>query len=1222
MNRFRTKKKAKESKESKESKEPKEDFVVTRPSEDSEQSSFRGFLGRKKPQQEEVKKEFDLTTALPSDDNFRTSLLMSNLSARFSMLREQDDPNTKIGKASDDSVLYPKRQSRMADFGFSGGVGLSDIAEVESIKAAPFFRKDSFASDDTGGGSMLNRSKPTEGNVLFGGRQKIYKIPAGAKSTGGGMGGRALYDDDVAMSAFQRWRLEERERDRSREREVSAERGSANLDEPEEESEQTRAPSPMLSAYNRKRETTSTTSSASIMARNSTAATSIASQVTGSVKDAPPPAATTTTTTPTSATSSGAASERLVTRTKRLYEQGMTQDMHEQQSSALSRLDTLTRQRPFGSNAPSPIERSLNERRALLAKASAPNLRFGSSSTASTSTSPIDLGAKVATQPEVKPAFGAAPPLSPPVSETGEVPILPIQPNDIGKATALGMFQKPSQPYDESRYAERQIQLNQGRDTPAQRYRTESDDTSRSLSSASTKAKAEHIKTQSTVQEEGLPPTPVPDSEVPVPSISASLLTPELNIERPADEDHPAFRQSALPTPLAVAGKAGNEPMPSLREQSSEPTVSIDKPMNSPTLGVPSSGLSGMVRQHLRSESTASSIYEGGRPQTSGRDSRFHLEPFSPSLVEDLANRSNPWMNSGHEWAVSYYGNKESPRPAPKETPIVEAREPEQPVRVTQEETDEFASQLADARRRVREKLTSFVESDSSRSGSPHPPSESSKDLGTPASSTSLGLGILKSSSSKSSLADRARPVNPPKPIKMPMLGIGAATMSSSPQPSKESFDEKEVLRPMQKEVSREAEPQSTRVSSESANNDEGDKEDDASTSNPGLRAFRQARRELQRRRELETLARHQITQTSQPKEQALDQPFSPQPPPPRADRNARQRTPSRERKPPPVAYRQRAPSDEQRYHNSPSGERDRSGSESNGRSNSRPPRLRPQEQLAPGSRQPMMRSPGLPGTDIKGSPIMPRHPYPGGGAPSPAPSPHLNQSRSIGNLAVHTGRLGSDAHPGQPSPISPMGLPSPAPYAAQGQPGSPMGSGPSFGSRPRQSSNASSPAMGPVNGGFHGQMRRVIDKREISEPTFMSSTTRVPTMNLPQGSQAPPPRSRSNSRGQAPPVPPINPRRMRQGYEDAGLAAPKLPYSNQANNSATSLDFEENRSAFSVSDDEAGGKPDRRRLRKAPPPELRGPSGKPGRDNSPPYLAKGPQGNRTTLNLGPGGMI
>ena len=63
--------------------------------------------------QEEPKPEFDLSAALPKADDFRTSLIMPGLSTRFSMLKEQDDPDSKIGKASDDSVLQPKRQSRL-----------------------------------------------------------------------------------------------------------------------------------------------------------------------------------------------------------------------------------------------------------------------------------------------------------------------------------------------------------------------------------------------------------------------------------------------------------------------------------------------------------------------------------------------------------------------------------------------------------------------------------------------------------------------------------------------------------------------------------------------------------------------------------------------------------------------------------------------------------------------------------------------------------------------------------------------------------------------------------------------------------------------------------------------------------------------------------------------------------------------------------------------------
>src|SRR5690349_19495034 len=81
-------------------------------------TNMNRFLTKKKAKraQPEPKFELDLTTALPSSNEFRTSLLMPGLSSRFSMLREQDDPNSILGKASDDSVLEPKRQSRLYDF--------------------------------------------------------------------------------------------------------------------------------------------------------------------------------------------------------------------------------------------------------------------------------------------------------------------------------------------------------------------------------------------------------------------------------------------------------------------------------------------------------------------------------------------------------------------------------------------------------------------------------------------------------------------------------------------------------------------------------------------------------------------------------------------------------------------------------------------------------------------------------------------------------------------------------------------------------------------------------------------------------------------------------------------------------------------------------------------------------------------------------------------------
>ncbi|KAL2363632.1 hypothetical protein RJZ56_003413 [Blastomyces dermatitidis] len=58
-------------------------------------------------------------------------------------------------------------------------------------------------------------------------------------------------------------------------------------------------------------------------------------------------------------------------------------------------------------------------------------------------------------------------------------------------------------------------------------------------------------------------------------------------------------------------------------------------------------------------------------------------------------------------------------------------------------------------------------------------------------------------------------------------------------------------------------------------------------------------------------------------------------------------------------------------------------------------------------------------------------------------------------------------------------------------------------------------------NQGLGGAHKRVIDKSKISEPTFLSSTSNVPTVGLPPGA--------SLTNGSTPPIPPMNPRRRRQ---------------------------------------------------------------------------------------------
>ncbi|KAH7375494.1 hypothetical protein B0T11DRAFT_345508 [Plectosphaerella cucumerina] len=1251
MNRFRTKKKVKEE-------------SAPRASQDSDSPAPFRLFGKKKQQEEEPKKEFDLAAALPSNDDFRTSLLMTNMSARFSMLREQDDPTTKIGKASDDSVLFPKRTSRL-DF----GQGLGDIAEIESIKAPAFARIDSFhSSEGSTSGSIMDRAKPTEGNNLFGGRQKIYKIGnTSGKAADGGMPGRALYGDDVAMSSFQRWKQAEKERQSFEDE--RADRTASSTEIP-------RAESPPPVGYNRKRETNSTTSSTPSVGRNSTAATSVMSQPTNQAKDWHS----------TSAASAAPFGERTVTRTRRLYENGLMTDLQESQSSAVTRMDTLTRRNlgirtPDLSNGPSPTGNTFPERfgdRKILTKASAPNLRSMNPTLNGPPFSHADLGIRTPSNPETKASHhvpGGAPPLSPPISEAGESIASTAVTTEHNKSAGHGMFSKSNQQYDDNTYAQKQIQMQSDREPAYSRVRAESNTSgagrsrSRSNSSAARQpfdrqdstARAEPAI--STVHEEAAPvPAPAFNSffftddeprvqNVPPPAIQAPPPQPPAPIQRPSDQDHPAFRTSALPTPLSMSSRASVEPSPTSETNLSVPASQMTSPIDSPTLG-PNSGLSGMVRQHMRSDSDASSVYGGPEPTSGGNnDPNASFQRYNRGLSE-LMGHSNPWDPRYNNDRVSTV--TAAPKDEPNMEPIREQvdRTPEPISEQADERTprsssgnkdepDEFARHLADGARRVRERLTSYVESDS-RSVSPSAP-----ETREPApSSRPNPLNLLRSKSSRSSMVEKTRPVEPepPMPVKsMKLLGIGAATMSSSPSPSKHSFD-MDPASPMveatpAKGKSSPLQAESQGVSTPARDEEEEEREEEGV--HAGLRAFRQARRELQKLKELETQQRHIPGSESPdnvagdaPARGSQDHPDSPEAyVTPNRGRIPDHRAPSAERPSPPM-YQTRAPSNEQRrpMHSSrpPSrNERDRSGSEaSNGsRSHSRPPRLRtmtgPHDGLGPpmhgnGNMSRPMRSPGQGmgpgmspgmGGDQWRSPMMSPHgqPFPAqvSGPPSgpppglpPGASPaHFDRSPS-GNLRAHPSQGRGYEH-GQISPISPLPPgPSPSMRAAA------MGSGPPTPNMlpsPRRPSQPPLPGFDTTNvTRVEDSMRKFVKKKDISEPTFVSSTSRVPTVNLPENQS----RSRSGSRARAgsvltsaasspnlhaqaaaaahaPPLPPLNPKRRNM----TGFRPPRheeemaghMPLSPRRG-----FPQADGHSAFSISDDEEGGGRERRRLRKA----------------------------------------
>lgn len=1204
MNRFRTKKKAKDAAEG-----------VVRGSTDSDVPSMPAMkssktfrLGRKH-QEPEPKLELDLANALPPSDDFRTSLLMSGLSARFSMLREQDDPKSKIGKASDDSVLFPsKRQSRMNDFGFQSH-GLSDIAEVSSINGSirpPFTYNRTDSYDTTGsncsaedGGSIMNRAKPGEGNNLFGGRQKIYKIPVGASGStkslndgsGSGMGGRAIYENDVSQSAFQKLREREKEQQQQEREDV------------DQQAQTSRSGSPPLSGYNRNRETSSTTSSSGpSFTRSSTAATSFTSQRTPSLNGSHTPV------TPGPPSATVPAVERAVAKGRRLYETGLDQHLHEQQFSAMNRIDTLTRQRnqgaqtpPLGMSSPTVLNHPADrwERHQIAGKASMPNMRTANPSPTVGPVGGFDFGVRTNNTLETKPAFGMVAPLSPPMSENDEHAVLAVQPNDRGKATALGTFSKPVQPYDENKYTQRQLQMQQGRETSPLRKPSPPhtfvprQQPGRSRAESNTTFASDRSRSNSSMQRQFLPQDRIPETptQVTVPEDQAikagaflsspngsSLGSPDdidhdirpkapirpadlytkyrqeqpLVLERPPESQHPAHRLRPFEPATNAASSSSEIPAtkPRLRIDESPDASKRDEedPADSPTLG-PATGLSGMVRQHLRSDSNTSSVY--GATPSAGLVSRFPHDNAEPMPQNEYTTKDNPWETDDWDQSQSDYdgnnfhlesalnGNKSgsvTPAPLSSRSPNVETSQDQHKSSwekelethhtrdgssETQKERLDFKNDLAARRRRVQENLKSFVETDS-RSASPLPGAGS--EWPRDGAVRNNPLGLLKKTSRSSIVGRQREPGQQSKAMKM--LGIGSTTISSSPSPGKSNFDddswkheEEEMLRGVSKDP----------------------------IVQPQTKAFRQARRDAQRDRERQVALRHQQRMAAEANgsewprapietQQRQRAPSSDRVPP---KIRTRHRTPSRERHPPPVVQNQRNGSSRESQGSvgtKTSGSRpesrasrDRSSSDaSGGRSKSRNGRYKDDlakamgegiassaqgslEDLIPPPTRLMPRSPGTPQMQFSPSPI-----------PSPLMGTNIGPNRNKTNgKSTAAGyfesqnlqplQMGSDMNIGlspRPSPITPFSINS-TPSLAQP---SPIGSTPSG-------------ASTPTAGGFQSQGRiptnrkRSINKSDISEPQFISSTSRIPTVDLAPGVSL-------KNGSEAPPIPPVNPKR------------------------------------------------------------------------------------------------
>ena len=722
MNRFRSRKKSHGEGTSREgSRRPSMDNDV--PALPSFAKSFK----RKKQNIPEQKPQLDLSTVLPPSDDFRTSLLMPKLSARFSMLKEQDDPSSMLGKANDDSVIFPKRASRL-DL-FSSRPGLGDISEDDALRGPirpPFLttRTESYGSDGntTDDGSMMSRSRPGEGNTMFGGRQKIYKIPVGAAGSvknfgaqddseavaGGNMGGKPIYESDITMSTFQKLREQER-RDN--------EQSSHDLTYGRPSKEHDRSGSPPYVRYNRNRETSSSTNSAPSQSRVSTAATSVASQrsVYGAHENLhgtqPVPAA----------------SERSFIKSRRLYGQAMDRDNHDQQSSSLQRIGSFSRSRTPVGGTSHPLGQSrsatnLNDRyqrggplyasngfRAESPIPSAANARMGD----------FDLGLNEEQQASDSKDTGygrsshlssASPDLDP---TNPDVTLLAsLEPNDVGKATASGAFNKPKKQYDEHQYLQRQLQLQEGRNTPSPQPTRPFSPQISSLNGSTTAGRSRDNSLGSSFSrtnsfrrpwmedrvQRGTPergPTPTlhnhgddpghysmersflsglnssnissaQESECEMDSSSPILPPAEaedadrLQASQSSDvesatEANVSQNQLVLPLDDAASGSWSHQSDTTVTQHPPKPSSNdpIDQPLNtdSPTLGpvhVPN-GLSGLIRAHLRNDSGQSST--SNYPEDSpvySRKAEIRESILGHSSALDSQDESNVDQPSGY----------------------------------------------------------------------------------------------------------------------------------------------------------------------------------------------------------------------------------------------------------------------------------------------------------------------------------------------------------------------------------------------------------------------------------------------------------------------------------------------------------------------------------------------------------------------------------------------
>ncbi|KAF3309693.1 hypothetical protein TWF173_010673 [Orbilia oligospora] len=636
------------------------------------QNKLRSFKRNKSQPPPASRPQVDLTQALPPTDDFRISLMMPNLEKRFSVLREGEDQEDVCASGMGSGVLASGtlfKDDKDGEFAKPTIAGLTDITEVASIRSGSraegsFDLPGRAAQKEDFSGGIMDRPRQGEGNVLFGGRQKVFRVNTVAAGSDdvedsplspigrGRIGGRALYTDDLpSQSGFRKGSTVDRDFPRSQ--------------------------SPPPSSYNLDRNTQSSTNSGpGSLTRSSTTATSTSSNSRNFTPN-------TFVNTMASTTSSKPR--------KLIYEQALDRDNSEREQNMLeNHLENhklaIMAQKRAGSTSPHPYSEEDERKRAMSPpvrsfarpfspphhedpepqgkldvsqnnpKHQIPNLRTSESSPALiTSKSHVNdvpfsfgfeqsSGSPQTISPRLETAVNNhGLPTPRPESDEYHGSQLPIT------ATATGPTPSPS-PLTEKYSAGPNI----SRDTE---FRLDGTKSVSRRSSVSELSQRPQQGPQTTFYEAS-------DSEREINDGASSVYDddeedPYMPFEQPlAPVSSPPYKLQRHIVPAFPSEKQMPNPHIISPTQVSQDTTPLHD-SDSPTLP-PNAGLSSMIRQHLRSDSGISSIYA---PSMHGKISEPHPEP--PSLAQALAT-----------WNQDQYPDYDEEAPFQPDAPHVEVHEP------------------------------------------------------------------------------------------------------------------------------------------------------------------------------------------------------------------------------------------------------------------------------------------------------------------------------------------------------------------------------------------------------------------------------------------------------------------------------------------------------------------------------------------------------------------